>query len=81
MPAKPTLPMDPNPPIKPTPTVATSTATIQMPMVKSAATSIPVTASNLAQGKFEESPYPSGRFQVEKSPSAPSCNTPKKGNT
>ena len=57
----PTSPMNPIPPAVLTPTVATSTATTQMPMVKSAATSIPVTVYNLAQGKFEGIPYPTGR--------------------
>ena len=61
MPANPTLPMNPIPPIEFTPTVSTSAATTQMPVVKSAATSIPVTAHNLVQGKFEGIPYPTGR--------------------
>ena len=78
MPANPTLPMNPIPSAELTATVATSTATIQMPMVKSAATSIPVTVYNLAQGTFEGIPYPTGRLQVEENPSAPSCNTPQK---
>ena len=72
MPANPTLPMNPILPAEPTPTVATSTATIQMPMVKSAAISIQVTIYNLVQGKFEGIPYPTGRPQVEENPSAPS---------
>ena len=80
MPANPTSPMDPILPIEPTPTVATSTATNQMPVVKSAAMSIPVTVYNLAQGKFEGIPYPSGRFQVEGSPSTPAAICPSKGN-
>ena len=45
-------------------------------MVKSAATSIPVTVYNLAQGKFEGIPYPTGRPQVEENPSSPSCSMP-----
>ena len=69
--AYPTLPLNPIPPAKPTPTVATSTATTQMPVVKSASTSIPVTVYNLVQGKFEGIPYPKGRPQVEGNPSAP----------
>ena len=76
MPINPTLPMNPIPPAEPTPTVTTSTATTQMPVVKSAATSIPVTVYDLAQGKFEGIPYPTGRPQVEENPSAPSCNMP-----
>ena len=47
-----------------------------MPVVKSAATSIPVTVYNLAQGKFEEILYPTGRPQVEENPSTPCCNAP-----
>ena len=61
MPATPTLAMNSIPPAVPSPTVATSTATIQMPVAKSAATSIPVTVYNLAQGKYEGMPYPAGR--------------------
>ena len=60
----------------PTPTVATSTASTQMPMVKLAATSIPVTVYNLAQRNFEGIPYPTGRPQVEENPSAPNCSPP-----
>ena len=76
MPANPTLPMNPIPPAEPNPTVATLTAATQMPVAKSAATSIPVTVYNLAQGKFEGIPYPTGRSQVEENPSAPNCNMP-----
>ena len=76
MPATPTLFMNPILPAVPTPTVATSTATSQMPVVKSAAISIPVTVYNLAQGKFEGIPYPTGRSQVEENPSNPSCIMP-----
>ena len=47
-----------------------------MPVMKSAATSIPVTIYNLAQGKFQGIPYPSGRPQLEENPYAPSCNMP-----
>ena len=58
MPVTPTLPVNPIPPMVPTPIVATSTATTQMPVVKSAATSIPMTVYNLVQGKFEGIPTP-----------------------
>ena len=51
-----TLLMDPIPPAVPIPTVATSTATTQMSVVKAAATSIPVTVYNVVQGKFEGIP-------------------------
>ena len=76
MPANPTLPMNPIMPAEPTPVVANSTAATQMPVVKSAATSISVTVYNLVQGKFEGIPYPTGRPQVKEKPSASSCNTP-----
>ena len=58
MPTTPTLPMNPIPPAIPTPIVATSTATSQMSVVKSAAPFIPVTVYNLAQGKFKGITYP-----------------------
>ena len=74
----PTVPMNSIPAV-PTPTVATSTATTQMPVVKSAATSVPVTVYNLVQGKLKGIPYPIGRPQVEENPSAPSCNAPPQG--
>ena len=45
-----------------------------MPVVKSAATSLPVTVYNLVQGKFEGIPCPTGRPQEEENPSAHSCN-------
>ena len=64
------VPMNPIP----APTVATSTASTQMPTVKSAATLIPVTVCNLAQGKFEGIPYPTGKPQVEENPSIPNCS-------
>ena len=51
--------------IAPTPTVAT--ASTQMPVVKSTATSIPVTVYNLATGKFSKVPHPSARPQNEES--------------
>ena len=72
LPTTPTMcaPMNPIP----TPTVATCTASTQMPVVKFAATSIPVTVYNLEQGKFEGIPYPTGRPQVEENPSIPNCN-------
>ena len=76
IPATPTLPMNTILPAVPTPTKATSTATTQMPVVKSAAIYIPVTVYNLMQGKFEGIPNPTGRPQVEENPSAPSCNMP-----
>ena len=60
----------------PTPTVATSTASTQMPMVKWAAMSIPVTVYNLAQGKFDGIPYYTGRPQVEENPASPNCSPP-----
>ena len=75
MPANPTLPVNLIPPTEPSPTVTTLTATAQMPVAKSAATSIPVTVYNLVQGNFER-PYLTGRPQVEENPSAPSYNTP-----
>ena len=53
-----------------------SNASSQMPIVKSMATSIPVTVYNLAQGNFEGIPYPAGRPQVEENPSATNCNPP-----
>ena len=58
MPATPTLPVNPIPLAVPIPTVTTSTATTQIPVVKSAATSIPVTVYILAQGKLEGIPLP-----------------------
>ena len=76
MPANPTSPMNLISPAEPTPTVVTSTATTQMQVVKSTATSIPVTVYNLVQGKFKGIPYPTGRPQVEENPSTPSCNMP-----
>ena len=72
--------MDPIPPAAHTPTVATSTVTTQMPMVKSVATSIPVTVYNLAQGKFEGIPYPTRRPPVEDNSLPPAVVHPNKGN-
>ena len=60
---------EPKQPAEPNPTVATLTATTQMPVAKSAATSISVTVYNLAQEKFEEVPYPTGRPPMEENPS------------
>ena len=71
-----TVPMNPIPPAAPTHTVATSTATTQIPMMKSAAMSIPVTVYNLAKGKVEGIPHPTGRPQAEENPSAHSCSPP-----
>ena len=68
--------MNPILPAEPIPTVATSTATTQMPVTKSAATSIPVTVYNLAQGKFKGITNPTTRFQEGKGPSTPSFNNP-----
>ena len=76
MPSNPTSTVNPIPPAEPNPTVATLTATTQMPVAKSAVTSIPVTVYNLAKGKFEGIPYPTGRPPVKENPSAPSHNTP-----
>ena len=36
-----------------------------------------MTVYNLAQGKFEGIPYPTGKPQEEEGSSAPSCNNPK----
>ena len=58
LPTTPTLPVNPISPVVPTPTVATSTTTTQTPMMKSAATSIPVIVYNLAQGNLNEFPTP-----------------------
>ena len=69
MPINPTLPMNPISPIEPTPTAAMSTATTQMTVTKSAATSIPVTVYNLAQGKFKEIHNPNMKFQEGEGPS------------
>ena len=74
MPTNPTLLMNTILPAEPTPTVATATATTQMPMRKSAATSIPVTVYNLAQGKFQGIPNLTTRVQEGEGPSAPSYN-------
>ena len=71
--------MNPIPPAEPTPTVATSTVTTQMPVAKSAATSIPVTVYNLAQGNFKGIPYPTTKFQGEGPPS-PAVTIPRSSN-
>ena len=49
-------------------------------MVKSAATSIPVTVYNLAQGRFEGSPTPQESPKWKKILPPPSCNMLNKGN-
>ena len=67
-----TAPMNPIP----GPTVATSTASTQMSMVKSAASTILVTVCNLAQGNFEGIPCPTGRTQVEEHPTPPTAVHP-----
>ena len=65
----PTTPVNSTAPI---PTVAT--ASTQMPIVKSAATSIPVMVYYLATGKFSEVPYPPARPQNKEYPSIHSSN-------
>ena len=63
MPTNPTLSMIPTLLAEPYPTVVNTMVTTQMPVAKSAAmaaTSIPVTVYNLAQGKFEGISYPTG---------------------
>ena len=60
----------------PSPRTAISNASTQILIVKSAATSIPVTVYNVAQGKFEGNPYLEGRPQVEENSSTPNCNPP-----
>ena len=76
MPANPTLPVNPILPAERTPTATTSTATTQMPVSRSAATSIPVTVYNLAQGKFKGIPNPTTGFQEGEGPPTPSFNNP-----
>ena len=69
----------PTTPVNSTPTVHTpmvATTATQMPVVKSAATSISVTVYNLAKGKFDEVPYPSERLQAEETPSIHNPNPP-----
>ena len=61
-------------PIATTPTVATTST--QMPVVKSAATSILVAMYNLAKGKFNEVPYQTERPQSEINPSIQNSNPP-----
>ena len=76
-----TIPINPILIAEPNPTVVNTMATTKMPVAKSAAmaaTSIPVTVYNLAQGKFEGIPYPTGKPQGKEGPSAPSCNNPQK---
>ena len=67
----PTAPVNLTPAV-PTPTVATTST--QMPMVKSAAVSIPVTVCNLAKGKFDGVPYPTERPQAEENHSVHNSN-------
>ena len=74
IPANPSLPVSTIPPAEPIPTVATTTATTQTPMTKSAATSIPVTVYNLAQGKFQRIPNLTTKVQEGEGPSASSYN-------
>ena len=76
MPTNPTLPVNLTPPPEPNPTVVNTTVITKMTVTKSAATSIPVTVYNLAQGKAEGVPYPTGKPQEEEGPSAYSSNNP-----
>ena len=61
MPTNPTLLVNPILSAEPTSTIATLTARTQMPVGKSAATSIPVAVYNLVEAKFEGNPYPTGK--------------------
>ena len=73
------MPMNPTPSTEPNHTVVNTMMTTQMPVAKSTATvpkPMPVTVYNLAQGKFEGIPYPTGKLQEEEGPPTPSCNTP-----
>ena len=63
-----TTPMNSNPSV---PTSTVGTTSTKMPMVKSAAASIPVMVYNLAKGKFYGVPYPIERTQAEENPSIP----------
>ena len=47
-----------------------------MPVVISAAVSMPVMVYNLAKGKFDGVPYPTERPQAEKNPSIHNSNPP-----
>ena len=69
----PTAPVNSAPIVHP-PTIATNS--IQMPVVKSAATSIPVMVYNLTKGKFDGVPYPTEIPQTEKNPSIHNFNPP-----
>ena len=69
----PTAPVNLTPTV-PTPTVATTST--QTPVVKYAAASILVMVYNLAKGKFDGVPYPTGRPQTEKDPSIHNSNPP-----
>ena len=75
LPTTPTAPTNATPGL-PTTRVATPTATTKTSMVISTTMSISVAGYNLAQGKFEGIPYPTGRTQVEENPSTPICNAP-----
>ena len=74
MPTDPNLPMNPTLPPEPNPTVVNTTVTNQTLVANSeatAATSIPVTVYNLAQGKFEGIPYPTGKPEAAVIATAP----------
>ena len=60
----------------PTPNSSHSYRSTQMPVVKSAAMSAPVTLYKLSQGTFKAIPYPTGKSQVEENPSTSNCNPP-----
>ena len=79
MPTNPTLATNLTLSTQPTPTMATTMVTIQMPMARAAiitATGIPLTVYSLAQGKFKGVPYPTKRLQEEEGLSTPSSNNP-----
>ena len=69
----PTAPVNLTPTV-PMPTVATTST--QTPMVKLAATSIPLTVYNLAKRKFDRVPHPKERPQAEGNPSIHKSNPP-----
>ena len=78
MPTNPTLPTNLTLSTEPTPTVATTMATTQMPVARTAATTttaIPVTVYNLAQSKFKGIPYPTKGCK-KKAPRPPAVTTP-----
>ena len=72
----PTTPTPTAPVYSTTPTPTVTTVSTQIPMVKSAAKSIPVTVYNLVKGKFSEIPYPTGRPQNKGNPSILNSNPP-----